>query len=116
MEFASWLHAAYVYINRYTYLMGSRSLKSSPFERAVIDTLKEQIRLTGLTVDRLAERAGITRARCYKIFAGDATCTITDFWTMCDALNVRCSAVAAEAERRTPSSLASTAVASQELS
>ena len=68
------------------------------------------------TLLRLAERAGITRARCYKIFAGDATCTITDFWTMCDALNVRCSAVAAEAERRTPSSLASTAVASQELS
>lgn len=99
----------YVYINRYTYLMGSRSLKSSPFERAVIDALKDQIRLTGLTVDRLAERAGITRARCYKIFAGDATCTITDFWAMCDALNLRCSAVTAEAERRISSSSASAA-------
>ena len=49
--------------------MGSRSLKSSPFERAVLAVLKERLQSLDLTIDRLAERAGITRARCYKIFA-----------------------------------------------
>ena len=80
--------------------MGSRSLKTSPFERAVIAVLKERLQNADLTVDRLAERAGITRARCYKIFAGAATCTVTDFCAMCDALGIAGSTVAAEAERR----------------
>jgi hypothetical protein len=80
--------------------MGSRSLKTSPFERAVIAVLKERLQNADLTVDRLAERAGITRARCYKIFSGAATCTVTDFYAMCDALGVTGSTVAAEAERR----------------
>jgi DNA-binding helix-turn-helix protein len=80
--------------------MGSRSLKASPFERAVIAALKEHLQNTDLTVDRLAERAGITRARCYKIFSGSATCTVTDFFAMCDALGIAGSIVAAEAERR----------------
>lgn len=59
--------------------MGSRSLKSSPFERAVLAVLKERLQSLDLTIDRLAERAGITRARCYKIFAGDTVCTMSDF-------------------------------------
>ena len=80
--------------------MGSRALKTSPFEQAVIAVLKERAQNAELTIDRLAERAGITRARCYKIFAGSATCTITDFCAMCDALGIAGSTVAAEAERR----------------
>ncbi|MCB6403080.1 helix-turn-helix domain-containing protein [Schaalia odontolytica] len=80
--------------------MGSRSLKTSPFERAVIAVLKERLQNADLTIDRLAERAGITRARCYKIFSGAATCTVTDFCAMCDALGIAGSIVAAEAERR----------------
>lgn len=80
--------------------MGSRSLKTSPFERAVIAVLKEHLQNADLTIDRLAERAGITRARCYKIFSGSATCTVTDFCSMCGALGIAGSTVAAEAERR----------------
>lgn len=80
--------------------MGSKSLKSSPFERAVLAVLREHLQSLDLTIDRLAERAGITRARCYKIFAGDAVCTMSDFGAMCAALGVSGSDVAAEAERR----------------
>ena len=88
--------------------MGSRSLKTSPFERAVIAMLKERLQNADLTVDRLAERAGITRARCYKIFSGAATCTVTDFCAMCDALGVTGSTVAAEAEQRLAALVGST--------
>jgi len=80
--------------------MGSRSLKTSPFERAVIAVLKERLQNADLTIDRLAERAGITRARCYKIFSGTAICTVTDFCAMCNVLGIAGSAVAAEAEQR----------------
>lgn len=80
--------------------MGSRSLKSSPFERAVLAVLKERLQGLDLTIDRLAERAGITRARCYKIFAGDTVCTMSDFGAMCEALGVSGADVAAEAEQR----------------
>lgn len=80
--------------------MGSRSLKTSPFERAVIAVLKEQLQNTDLTIDRPAERTGITRARCYKIFSGPAAYTVTDFYSMCDALGIADSIVTAEAECR----------------
>lgn len=80
--------------------MGSRSLKTSPFERAVIAVLKERLQNADLTIDRLAERAGITRARCYKIFSGTAICTVTDFCAMCNVLGIAGSAVAADAEQR----------------
>jgi len=36
--------------------MGSRSLKTSPFERAVIAVLKERLQNADLTIDRLADR------------------------------------------------------------
>ena len=80
--------------------MGSRSLKSSPFERAVLAVLKERLQSLDLTIDRLAERAGITRARCYKIFSGDTVCTMSDFGAMFAALGVSGADVVAEAERR----------------
>jgi len=43
--------------------MVSESLKTSPFERAVIAVLKEHLQNADLTIDRLAEHADITRAR-----------------------------------------------------
>ena len=62
--------------------------------------LKGRLQKADLTIDRLAERAGITRARCYKIFSGTATCTVSDFCAMCEALGITGSVVAAEAEQR----------------
>lgn len=62
-------------------------------ERIVAETEKR-----GMPKPALAERSGITRARCLKILQGVSSCSFTDMGALCDALGLEMWRVVQEVE------------------
>lgn len=83
--------------------MTVKAFEPQAFERAVIDSLRDEMSRQGVSRRVLSEKTGISKSRVIRLFADDgplSPVTVTVLDSICAALGVRMSAILAEAERR----------------
>lgn len=83
--------------------MTIKAFEPQAFERAVIDSLRDEMSRQGVSRRVLSEKTGISKSRVIRLFADDgplSPVTVTVLDSICAALGVRMSAILAEAERR----------------
>ena len=83
--------------------MSVRAFEPQAFERAVIDALLLEMKRQNMSRRTLAERAGISKSRAIRLFAGGgptSPVTLTVLKSICRALRVPMSSILASAERR----------------
>ena len=83
--------------------MTVKAFEPQAFERAVIDSLRDEMSRQGVSRRVLSEKTGISKSRVIRLFADDgplSPVTVTGLDSICAGLGVRMSAILAEAERR----------------
>ena len=83
--------------------MTVKAFEPQAFERAVIDSLRDEMSRQGVSRRVLSEKTGISKSRVIRLFADDgplSPVTVTVLDSVCAALGVRMSAILAAAEAR----------------
>lgn len=83
--------------------MTVKAFEPQAFERAVIDSLRDEMSRQGVSRRVLSEKTGISKSRVIRLFADDgplSPVTVTVLDSICAALGVRMSAILAAAEAR----------------
>lgn len=78
--------------------MGRAKIPATPLEIEILKTLSDLLRRRGISETELAKKAEITQSTVYRILNGKNALSFTYFVRMCNALNIRVSAVIREAE------------------
>ena len=83
--------------------MTVKAFEPQAFERAVIDSLRDEMSRQGVSRRVLSEKTGISKSRVIRLFADDgplSPVTVTVLDSICAALGVRMSAILAAAKAR----------------
>ena len=78
--------------------MGLKALEISQFERRLIARIVAEATDQGVSRRALGSRAGLSVGRALRILAGEASCSMTAFEALCDALGLEMWRVVQEVE------------------
>lgn len=78
--------------------MGLKALEISQFERQLIARIVAEATDQGVSRRALGSRAGLSVGRALRILAGEASCSMTAFEALCDALGLEMWRVVQEVE------------------